>query len=151
MSAAYSFIDGDAVPANAFKCLVGNEAVNVKEVSGLKKELDMVEIKTQSKEGHYQLRKLPGRQKPVTLTITRALTDNNLFTTWIGNIESGAPDRRDVVVEVYGPGEMSAKRTYTVKNCQPSSVEVTQVQAGATNALDEKVTLQGERMEIEPK
>ena len=148
-NAAYDFMQGDAVPANAFKCLVGNEAVNVKEVGGLKKELDMVEIKTQSKDGHYFLRKLPGRQKAVTLTITRALTDNDLFTKWIMNIENGAPDRRDVTVEVFGPGEMTPKRTYTVKNCQPSSVEVTQVQAGATNPLDEKITLQGESMTIQ--
>jgi len=64
-------------------------------------------------------------------------------------IENGAPDRRDVVVEVYGPGETAPKRTYTVKNCQPSAIEVTQVQAGATNPLDEKITLQGESMDIE--
>jgi phage tail-like protein len=121
----------------------------VKEVSGLKKELDMVEIKTQSKDGMYFLRKLPGRPKPVTVTITRPLTDNPLFKDWMKAIESGAPDRRDVVVEVYGPGESTPKRTYTVKNCQPSAIEVTQVQAGATNPLDEKITLQGENMDIE--
>ena len=147
--AAYDFLTGDAVPANAFKCFVNQEAVTVKEVSGLKKELDMVEIKTQSKDGMYFLRKLPGRQKPVTVTITRPLTDNPLFKDWMKAIESGAPDRRDVVVEVYGPGETAPKRTYTVKNCQPSAIEVTQVQAGATNPLDEKITLQGESMDIE--
>jgi phage tail-like protein len=149
MPGAYDFLTGDAVPANSFKVTVDNEAVYVKEVSGLKKELDMVEIKTQSKEGQYFLRKLPGRQKPVTVTITRPLTDNDLFTKWIKAIETGAPDRRDVVVEVFGPGETAPKRTYKVVNCQPSSLEVTQVQAGATNPLDEKITLQGEQMEIE--
>ena len=146
---AYDFLTGDAVPANAFKVFVDSEAVTVKEVSGLKKELDLVEIKTQSKDGMYFLRKLPGKQKPVTVTITRPLTDNPLFKDWMKAIESGAPDRRMVVVEVYGPGETAPKRTYKVNNCQPSAIEVTQVQAGATNPLDEKITLQGESMDIE--
>jgi hypothetical protein len=67
----------------------------------------------------------------------------------MAKVEKGAPDRKEVVVEVYGPGETAPKRTYKVANCQPSSIEVTQVQAGATNPLDEKITLQGEGMTIE--
>jgi phage tail-like protein len=146
---AYDFLTGDAVPANNFKLSIEGTDLLVKEVTGLKKELDMIEIKTQAANGQYFLRKLPGKQKPVTLTITRPLTDNSFFKDWIEKVEKGAPDRKEVVVEVYGPGELAPKRTYKVQNCQPSSIEVTQVQAGATNPLDEKITLQGEGMIIE--
>ena len=148
MPIGYDFGLGDAVPANSFKVSVDKTPIHVKEVTGLKKELDMVEIKTQSKTGEYFLKKVPGKPKPVTLTITRALTADPYFTAWLEAIEKGKPDRRSVVVEVFGPGDAAPQKTYEVVNCQPSSVEVTQVSAGANNALDEKVTLQGENIKI---
>jgi len=148
MPTGYDYLVGDAVAANSFICYVDKVAIPVKEVSGLKKELDMVEIKTQSMKGEYFLKKIPGKSKPVTLTITRALTKDDTFVKWMEAIETGKPDRRPVVVEVFGPGDTSPQQTYTVVNCQPSAIEITQVSAGATNAIDEKITLQGEKVEI---
>ena len=148
MPLGYDFGLGDAVPANSFKVSVDKSPIHVKEVTGLKKELDMVEIKTQSMKGEYFLKKIPGKAKPVTLTITRALTKDDTFVKWMEAIETGKPDRRPVVVEVFGPGDTSPQQTYTVVNCQPSAIEITQVSAGATNAIDEKITLQGEKVEI---
>jgi hypothetical protein len=40
-------------------------------------------------------------------------------------------------------------KTYKISNCQPSAVEITQMSAGASNALDEKITLQGEDITVE--
>ena len=145
---AWSMPGGDALIANAFKVEVGGQAINVKEVGGLKKEFDMIEVKTQTLAGQYVLRKIPGREKPVTLTITRALTDDDMFDKWMEAIKKGAVDRRVVVVQVLTPGDTAPVKSYTVKDCQPSSIEVTQVSAGATNALDEKITLQGWEMDI---
>lgn len=142
---------GDAVAANSFKCYVDKKAIPVKEVSGLKAEIDMIEVKTQSITGEYFLKKIPGKPKAVTLTITRALTDDVTFTEWLASVETGKPDRRPVVIEVFAPGDAAPQHTYTVVNCQPSAIELTQVSAGATNAIDEKVTLQGEKVEIDKK
>jgi hypothetical protein len=50
---AYDFVSGDAIAANSFKVTIGGEPIHVKEVSGLKMELDMVEVKTQNPQGHY--------------------------------------------------------------------------------------------------
>jgi phage tail-like protein len=144
----YDYLIGDAVAANSFKCYVDKKAIPVKEVSGLKQEIDMIEVKTQSITGEYFLKKIPGKPKAVTLTITRALTADPTFVEWMKSVETGKPDRRPVVIEVFGPGDPSPQHTYTVINCQPSSIELTQVSAGATNAIDEKVTLQGERVTI---
>jgi len=145
----WSFGEFDSLVANAFSVEIGGEPINVKEVSGLKKEFDMIEIKTQTITGKYVLRKIPGREKPVTLTITRPLTDNPFFDKWMKDTKDGIVQRKDVTVKILAPGPAGATvKTYLVKQCQPSAVEVTQVQAGATNALDEKITLQGWEVEV---
>jgi phage tail-like protein len=140
----WSFGEFDSLVANAFSVEIGGTPMNVKEVSGLKKEFDFIEVKTQTITGKYVLRKIPGREKPVTLTITRPLTDDPFFDKWMNDTKDGVVQRKDVTVKILAPGPGGATiKTYLVKQCQPSAVEVTQVQAGSTTALDEKVTLQG--------
>ena len=110
----------------------------------------MIEVKSQTAAGAYQLKKIPGRPKPVTVTITRALTDDMFFAEWMKKIEFGATDRRDVIVTVFSPQEVGTPvKRFTLKDAQPSSLEVTTPQAGGTNALEEKVTLQGVTLAIE--
>jgi phage tail-like protein len=138
---------GDSLVANAFGVSIdGIPDFPVKEVSGLKQEFDMIEVKSQTPAGVYQLKKIPGRPKPVTVTITRALTDSMIFVDWMKIIESGVTDRKDVIVKVYSPGTTTAVKTFVIKDCQPSSLEVTTPQAGGTAPLEEKVTLMGVSM-----
>lgn len=141
----------DGAPANSFQVMVGTTEINVREVTGLKKEFDMIEVKTQTAKGDYVIRKIPGREKAVTITITRALTDDPFFDEWMNATKDGVVDRRPITVKVLTPGiSKTAIKTYEVVNCQPSSVEITQMSAGATNTLDEKITLQGESIKVTP-
>lgn len=150
MATGWDELTGDALVANAFGCEIDSQKLIVKEVSGLKQEFDMIEVKSQTATGVYQLKKIPGRPKPVTVNITRALTQDMFFVEWMKKIELGATDRRDVIVSVFSPQETGkAVKRYTIKDCQPSSLEVTSPQAGGTAALEEKVTLQGVTMLIE--
>lgn len=119
----------------------------IKDVSGLKQEFDMVEIKTQTADGQYVLRKIPGRHKPVTVTLTRPLTNDGTFEKWMKDVEFGKVPRKDAVITVFDTA-MAPIRKYTVKNAQPSSLEITQMAAGANNAVEEKLTLMGESLEI---
>ena len=139
---------GDSLIANSFGCSIdGAPEFMVKEVSGLKQEFDMIEVKSQTHDGKYILRKIPGRPKPVTVTITRALNDDMMFVDWMSQIELGITTRKDVVVKVFSPGDTStAVKTFTIKDCQPSAIEVTTPQAGGTAALEEKITLMGVTM-----
>jgi phage tail-like protein len=135
MAGSWDWITGDALVANAFGCEIDSQKLIVKEVSGLKQEFDMIEVKSQTATGVYQLKKIPGRPKPVTVNITRALTDDMFFVEWMKKIENGATDRRDVIVSVFSPQETGkAVKRYTIKDCQPSSLEVTTPQAGGTAA-----------------
>jgi phage tail-like protein len=150
MPGKFEYPTGDALVANSFGCEIDKQQLIVKEVSGLKQEFDMIEVKSQTAAGVYQLKKLPGRPKPVTVTVTRALTDDMFFVLWMKGIENGKTDRRDVIVSVFSPQETGkAVKRFTIKDAQPSSLEVTTPQAGGTNALEEKVTLQGVSMLVE--
>ena len=139
---------GDALIANSFGVSIDNAGeFMVKEVSGLKQEFDMIEVKSQTGDGKYILRKIPGRPKPVTVTITRALTEDKMFVDWMSQIELGITTRKDVVVKVFHPGDSKkAVKTFTIKDCQPSAIEITTPQAGGTAALEEKITLMGVTM-----
>ena len=150
MPGTWDFLTGDALVANSFGCEIEKQKLIVKEVSGLKQEFDMIEVKSQTAQGVYQLKKIPGRPKPVTVTVTRALTDDMFFVEWMKSIEHGKTDRRDVIVSVFSPQETGkAVKRFTIKDAQPSSLEVTTPQAGGTAALEEKVTLQGVTLRIE--
>src|SRR3954452_4849595 len=150
MPGPWDMLTGDGLVANAFGCEIESQKLVVKEVSGLKQEFDMIEVKSQTATGAYQLKKIPGRPKPVTVTVTRSLTDDMFFVEWMKKIENGATDRRDVIVSVFSPQETGkAVKRFTLKDAQPSSLEVTTPQAGGTNVLEEKVTLQGVTLAIE--
>ncbi|MGH9005775.1 MAG: hypothetical protein ACRDYV_21825, partial [Acidimicrobiia bacterium] len=49
--------------------------------------------------------------------------------------------RADATITVYDV-MMKAVKKFVVKDAQPSSLEITQMQAGGTAALEEKLTLQ---------
>src|SRR5215216_2732373 len=56
---------------------------NISEVSGLKFEQDVIELKQNTKDGKYMIKKLPGRQKAGECTLTRGLTSDNSFEKWV--------------------------------------------------------------------
>src|SRR2546426_705982 len=92
----------DAVIGASFGLKIDTYTIKgVKDVSGLKQEFDMVEIKTQTADGQYVLRKIPGRPKPVTVTLTRPLTDDTNFEKWMKDVGDGKVPRKDAVITVY--------------------------------------------------
>ena len=66
----------DSAPAYAFKVTIdGIEIPKVTEVSGLKIEVDKIELKQQLADGKYVVRNLPGRSKvPGEITVTALAT-----------------------------------------------------------------------------
>jgi phage tail-like protein len=51
----------------------------IQEVSGIKLEQDVIELKQNTPDGKFQIKKLPGRQKAGEITLTRGLTADNSF------------------------------------------------------------------------
>ena len=133
----------DSSAANGFKFLIdGIELPKVIEVSGLKSEVDKIEMKQQTKDGKFIVRNLIGRPKAGEITVTRGLTDSKTITDWLKKVMEGdvAGARKTAAVELTDYKGQTLK-TLEFKNVWVSSVEVSSLKAGATEAATEKFTL----------
>ena len=133
----------DSSAANGFKFLIdGIELPKVIEVSGLKSEVDKIEMKQQTKDGKFIVHNLIGRPKAGEITVTRGLTDSKTITDWLKKVMEGdvAGARKTAAVELTDYKGQTLK-TLEFKNVWVSSVEVSSLKAGATEAATEKFTL----------
>src|SRR5262245_26492736 len=106
-----------------------HQAKGIMEISGVKQELDMIEVKTQTHDGKYVLAKICGRPKSGTVTLTRALTEDTQFADWLKEAEEGKLPRGDATVVVYDTTLAPIMR-YTLSECQPSGLEIGTLKAG---------------------
>src|ERR671917_2039395 len=67
----------------------GVQIKQIQEVSGLKMEQDVIELKQNSNDGKYIIKKLPGRPKAGEVTLTRGLTEDTSFERWIKAAQFG--------------------------------------------------------------
>jgi phage tail-like protein len=135
--------DFDNSPANAFTVTIdGIEVPRVIEVSGLKTEVDKIELKQQTKDGKYVVRQLIGRPKAGELTVTRGLTDSKTVSDWLKTVMEGdvAGARKTAAV---APLDYKGEtlKTYNFVNCWVKSVELNSLKAGATEQATEKFVI----------
>ncbi|GAA1532014.1 phage tail protein [Nocardioides humi] len=133
----------DSAAANGFIVTIdGIQIPKVNQVSGLKQEVDKIELKQQTSDGKYVVRQLIGRAKPGEFTVTRGLTDSKTVTDWLKTVSEGdvAGSRKtaSVVVTDY---QGSPIKTYSFTNCWVRSVEVNELKAGAAEQATEKFTV----------
>ena len=133
----------DNSSANAFTVTIdGIEVPRVIEVSGLKTEVDKIELKQMTKDGKYVVRQLIGRMKPGTFSVTRGLTESKTVTDWLKTVMEGdvAGARKTAAVSLLDyKGE--TLKTYNFVNCWVQSVELNSLKAGATEQATEKFTI----------
>lgn len=122
----------------------------IQEVSGLKMENDVIELKHNTSQGKYVNKKLPGRPKAGEVTLTRGLTDDKSFQDWMKKSQFGdmAAARKGGAVVVYDFMGGAIKR-YKLTNCWPKSLEIGSLKAGDTSVLTEKLTITHEGCEVE--
>ncbi|MCX4552550.1 phage tail protein [Streptomyces sp. NBC_01387] len=122
----------------------------ITEVSGLKMEQDVIELKQNTADGKYAIKKLPGRPKAGEVTVTRGLTEDNSFERWIKDSRFGrmTDARRNGAVIVYDYEGVAIKR-YKLINAWPKSLEIGTLKAGDTSVLTEKLALTYESMELD--
>jgi len=123
---------------------------SITEVSGLKMEQDVIELKENGSDGKYVIKKLPGRWKAAEITLTRGLTADQSFEKWIKDSQFGKMDqaRKGGAIIVYDY-EGSAIKRYKLTNAWPKSLEIGSLKAGDTSVLTEKLVLTAERLEVE--
>jgi phage tail-like protein len=122
----------------------------IQEVSGLKMENDVIELKHNTNDGKYVNKKLPGRPKAGEITLTRGLSSDNSFQDWMRKSHFGdmAAARKGGAVIVYDFTGGPLKR-YKLANCWPKSLEIGALKAGDTSVLTEKLTITHEGCEPE--
>ncbi|MFJ1455672.1 phage tail protein [Nocardia sp. N2S4-5] len=122
----------------------------ISEVSGLGFGQDVIELKQNTPDGKYLVRKLPGRPKAGEVTLTRAVTDDKSFEKWITESRSGDPAaaRKNGAVIIYDLTGRVVRR-YELTGMSPRAFEVGTVRAGDSGVLTEKLIVTYENLEIE--
>src|SRR5215203_4847490 len=133
----------DTSAANGFTVTIdGIQIPKVTEVSGLKAEVDKIELKQQTSDGKYVVRQLIGRAKAGEFTVTRGLTDSKTITDWLKTVAEGdvAGARKTASVQLLDFAGAPIK-TYNFVNCWVRSVEVNALKAFNEAPTTEKFTV----------
>jgi len=122
----------------------------ISEVSGLKMEQDVIELKQNTNDGKYMIKKLPGRPKAGEVTLTRGLTGDQSFEKWVKSSHFGkmADARKGGAIIVFDYEGAPIKR-YKMTNAWPKSLEIGSLKAGDTSVLTEKMVVTYEQLEVE--
>jgi phage tail-like protein len=122
----------------------------ITEVTGLKMEQDVIELKQNTSDGKYLIKKLPGRRKAGEVTLTRGLTSDTSFEKWAQASHAGdmGNARKGGAIIVYDY-EGNAIKRYKLTNAWVKSLEVGSLKAGDTSVLTEKIVVTYEEMDVE--
>ena len=120
----------------------GMQINQISEISGLKMEQDVIELKQQTPDGKYVIKKLPGRPKAGEVSLTRGLTKDTSFEKWVKDARFGkmGNGRQNGVIIVFDHEGNVIKR-YRLANCWPESLEI--------DSLTEKLVIAHEGLEVE--
>ena len=121
----------------------------IQEVSGLKMEQDVIELKQNTPDGKFMIKKLPGRPKAGEVTLTRGLTSDQSFEKWVKDSRFGKmTDVRKGGAIIVFDFEGNAVKRYKLTNAWPKSLEIGSLKAGDTSVLTEKLVVTYEKLEV---
>jgi phage tail-like protein len=128
----------------------GVQIKEIQEVSGIKMEQDVIELKQNTNDGKYMIKQLPGRFKAGEITVTRGLTSDTSLEKWAAASRLGkmTDARKNGAVIVYDYTAVAIKR-YKLTNCWLKSLEIGTMKAGDTSVLTEKAVIVYEMLEPE--
>lgn len=143
--------DLDSSVGNTFGLEIDGVVIKqISEVSGLKMEQDVIDYKSNTSDGKYTIKRLPGRRKASEITLTRGLTSDNSFEKWIQDSHLGKMQdaRKGGAIIIYDFQGNALKR-YKLTNAWAKSLEITALKAGDTSVLQEKLVVAYEDLEVE--
>lgn len=115
---------------------------SVIDVTGLKLEVDKIEVKSNTSSGQYIISHMPGRMKPGEITVTRQLDTSTTMVSWFeqavaGNVSSARNTAKVEILTTDG----TTVRTYNFAGVWCTSIETSEYKAGGTDAMTEKMTM----------
>lgn len=114
------------------------------EVAGLKWEVDVIETKSNTAQGVYEINKLPGKPKPGEITLTRVMRKGeDDFATWfkLGFLGVLSDAGKGGSIVVMDPTNAVEVRRFDIVGAFPKKLEFGQLKAGDTSVVTEKLTL----------
>ena len=124
------------------------EIAQFSELSGISSELDVIELKENTADGKPIIHKLPGAQKPPTITLKRAKNSSKDLWDWHNAmIEGKVSDARrngSIVLKDFENAEVAR---YNFENAWVSKISAGTLKAGANEVLMEEVSIVCERVE----
>lgn len=142
--------EGDSAVGHSFGLEFDGITIKaITEVSGLKIEQDVIDLKQNTADGKFEVKRLPGRPKPGEVTLTRGLTADQNFSNWVKSSQFGQMKdaRKGGSIIIYDFEGKEIKR-YRLVNAWPKSLEIGSLKAGDTSLLTEKLSVTYERIEV---
>lgn len=140
--------DGDSAVGHYFGLEIdGVMLKEIQEISGLSIEQDVIELKQNTPDGKYSIKKQPGRQKAGSFTVTRGLSSSDSLEKWLTSSLDGkmADARKSGAVIIFDYTGMPIKR-YKFEQAWVSKLEIGSLKAGDTSVLTEKATVNYENI-----
>jgi len=120
----------------------GVQVAQFQEVSGLTSEIDVIQLKENTKDGKYLVHMLPGNPKPPTITLKRAKSSSMDLYNWHQQIHGGnVPGARkngSVVLYSYDHTEVGR---YNFVNAWPSKLSMSTLKSSGNEILMEECTI----------
>jgi phage tail-like protein len=113
-------------------------------------EQDEIELRQNTSDGKFVVKKLPGRPKSGQLTLTRGLTGETSFDNWIKDARFGRMQdaRKGGAIIVYDYEGNPIKR-YKLTNAWPKTLEIGTLKAGDPTVLTERLVVTYEDLSVE--
>lgn len=126
----------------------GIEIKEIQEVSGLKLEVDSIEMKHNTADGKYINKMLPGRKKAGEIQLTRGVTSDLGWNSWVQMVMNGDMPgaRKNGQVNIYD-FMGNPVQSFKFVNGWAKSVEYGTLKAGDTSVLTEKLSIVHEGLE----
>ena len=136
-------LPSDAIASYHFAVEIdGVELAQFSELSGITSEIDVIELKENTKDGKPLIKKLPGARKPPTITLKRAKNASMALWNWHYDMYQGnvmaARKTGSVVLYDYQYGEVAR---YNFTNGWVNKVTMGAAKAGSNEVLMEEVSI----------
>jgi phage tail-like protein len=143
--------DADSAVGHSFGLEIDGIVIkHIQQVEGLRMEQDEIELRQNTADGKFVVKKLPGRPKSGQVTLMRGLTGENSFDSWIKDARFGRMKdaRKGAAIIVYDYEGNPIKR-YLLTNAWPKTLEIGTLKAGDPSVLTERLVVTYEELSVE--
>jgi len=136
------------LPKFHFQVEWGDETISFSEVSGLDKEIEIIEYREGTSREYSKL-KMPGLQKYSNITLKRGVfAGNNAFFNWMNTVKMNTIERRDIIISLLNEAHEPVM-VWKVKNAWPAKIQSTDLKADGNEVAIESMEIVHEGLVIQ--